>query len=244
MEGCQGALAFSLQSIHLRSYEKKMYLINLVDYTIDSPERDCCLNKLNFGLSQGDAFAIIADSPDRAHMFLKALAMLVKPVSGEFYFKDKKVDFSDYRNLLPCKKKIGYIASDAAMISNITVRENLLYMRYYFENSLSLSLDEKADNLCKIFSIHDKLNVRPGKLRSVDLRIAIAIRELSKSPDLLLLERPEDFIGHTNFDLFTEVLRDLVLTKLPIVFISYDKDFIEEFSNKKIFLKDGTLAVG
>ena len=221
-----------------------MYLINLVDYTIDSQEEDCSFNKLNFALSRGDAFAIIADSPDCAHMFLKVLAMLMKPVSGEFYFKDKKVDFSDYRNLLPCKKKIGYIASDSAMISNITVMENLLYMRYYFENSLSLSLDERADKLCRIFSIHDKLNMYPGRLRSVDLRIAIAIREFTKSPDLLLLERPEDFIGHDNFDLFTEVLRDIVLTKMPIVFISYDKDFIEEFSNKKIFLKGRTLSIG
>ena len=220
-----------------------MYLINLVDYTIDSQEEDCSFNKLNFALSRGDAFAIIADSPDCAHMFLKVLAMLMKPVSGEFYFKDKKVDFSDYRNLLPCKKKIGYIASDSAMISNITVRENLLYTRYYFENSLSLSLDKTATKLCKNFGIYDKLDIRPGRLRSVDLRIAIAIRELVKSPDLLLLERPEDFIGRTNFDLFTEVLKDMVLTKLPIVFISYDKDFIEEFSNKKIFLKNGNLDI-
>jgi ABC-type polar amino acid transport system ATPase subunit len=220
-----------------------MYLINLVDYTIDSPEEDCGLDKLDFALSLGDAFAIIADSPDRAHMFLKTLAMLVKPVSGAFYFKDKKVDFSDYRNLLPCKKKIGYIASDSAMIGNITVRENLLYMRYYFENSLSLSLDEITKKLCKNFGIYDKLDMRPGSLRSVDLRTAIAIRELTKFPDLLLIERPEDFIGHTNLDLFTEVLRDMVLTQMPIVFISYDRDFIEEFSNKKIFLKDGTLDI-
>jgi len=220
-----------------------VYLINLVDYIIDSSEEDCGLDKLDFALSPGDAFAIIADSPDRAHMFLKTLAMLVKPVSGAFYFKDKKVDFSDYRNLLPCKKKIGYIASDSAMIGNITVRENLLYMRYYFENSLSLSLDEMTKKLCQNFGIYDKLDMRPGSLRNIDLRTAITIRELTKSPDLLLIERPEDFIGHTSLDLFTEVLRDMVLTKLPIVFISYDKAFIEEFSNKKIFFKGGTLDI-
>lgn len=243
MEGCPGALALSLQSIHLRRYEKKMYLINLVNYTIDFPELDCSFNKLNFALSRGDTFSIIGDSPDQAHMFLKALAMLVKPVSGDFYFKDKKVDFSDYRNLLSSKKKIGYIASDSAMISNITVRENFLYMRYYFENSLSLSLDKTTKKLCRIFNIHDKLNIRPEMLRSVDLRIAIAIREIVKSPDLLLLERPEAFIGHAKFDLFREVLRDMAMTKLPIVFISYDKDFIEEFSNKKILLKEGTLSI-
>ena len=220
-----------------------MYLINLIDYTIDFPVSGCRFNKLNFALSCGDSFSIIGDSPDQAHMFLKALAMLVKPVSGDFYFKDKKVDFSDYRKLLSCKKKIGYIASDSAMISNITVRENLLYTRYYFENSLSLSLDKTTKKLCRIFNIHDKLNIRPGMLRSVDLRIAIAIRELVKFPDLLLIERPKDFTGHANFDLFVAVLRDMVLSKIPLVFISYDKDFIEEFSNKKIFLKDGTLSI-
>lgn len=215
-------------------------MINLIDYTIDFPEGDGSFNKLNFTLSRDDAFAIIADSPDQAHMFLKVLAMLVKPVSGDFYFKDKKVDFSDYRNLLLCKKKIGYIASDSAMIGNISIRENLLYTRYYFENSLSLSLDETAKKLCKNFGIYDKLDIRPPGLRSVDLRIAIAIRELVKSPDILLLERPEDFIGHANFVFFAEVLRDMVLNQTPLVFISYDKDFIEEFSNKKLFLTDGT----
>ncbi|MCK5509171.1 MAG: hypothetical protein KAI50_11720 [Desulfobacterales bacterium] len=222
-----------------------MYLINLVDYTIDSLEKNCGFDKLDFVLSMDDAFAINTDSSDRAHMFLKSLAMLVKPVSGDFYFKDKKVDFSDYRNLLSFKKKIGYIASDSAMIGNITVRENLLYSRYYFENSLSLSLDEKAKKLCKNFDIYDKLDMRPGRLRSVDLRIAIAIREIVvKSPDILLLERPEDFIGHANFDLFVEVLRDMVLAKIPLVFISYNKDFIKEFSNKKILLKGETLLTG
>lgn len=221
-----------------------MPLINLVDYTIDFPESDCSFNKLNFALSPSDAFAIIADSSDRAHLFLKTLALLVKPVSGAFYFKDKKVDFSDYRNLLSCKKKIGYIASNSAMIGNITVRENLLYMRYYFENSLSLSLDETTKKLCKNLGIYDKLDMRPERLGSVDLRTAIAIRELAKSPDLLLVERPEDFIEHSNFAFFTEVLRDMMLTKLPVVLISYDKNFIEKFSNKKIFLKDGTLSIG
>ena len=218
-----------------------MYLINLVDYTIDSLEKDCGFDKLNFVLSRDDAFAINADFSDRAHMFLKALAMRVKPVSGDFYFKDKKVDFSDYRNLLSLKKKIGYIASDSAMIGNITVRENLLYSRYYFENSLSLSLDETTKKLCENFGIYDKLDMRSGRLRSVDLRIAIAIRELVKSPDMLLLERPEDFVGHDHFDLFVEILRDMVLAKIPLVFISYNKDFIKEFSNKQILLKGGAL---
>ncbi len=56
-----------------------------------------------------------------------------------------------------------------------------------------MDIDEKALKLCKIFNIEDKLDFHPGTLRPVDLRIAI--RELTKSFDILLLEHPEDYFG-------------------------------------------------
>ncbi len=219
-----------------------MYLIELLDYTIAPIGKGNGLNKFYFALSRGDACSISTDSADDAHLFLKALTTLVYPVEGIYRFKGEPVDFSDYRSLLSCKKKIGYIAPDSAMISNITVRENLLLKRYYFENSHSLSLNENVLRLCSMFDICDKLDLRPAMLTLIDLRIAITIREMTKPPDLLLLERPEDFIGHTKFSLFKKILKDMLLSKIPIVFISYDRNFVEAFSNKKILINGGKLT--
>ena len=219
-----------------------MQLIELSNYTLSPIGQGNGLNRFYFDLSKGDVCSIQADLPDDAHLLLKGIAMLEHPTDGAYRFMGEKINFSDHRNLLPYKKKIGYIATDASMISNMSIRENLLLMRYYFENSLSLDIKDDVKNLCVFFDIYDKLDLRPGALRPTELRSAIAIRELTKSPDILLFERPEDFIRHTKFDLFVKLLKEMLLSGLPVVFISYHTDFVKEFSNRKIVISGGNLT--
>ena len=40
--------------------------------------------------------------------------------------------------------------------------------------------------------------------------MAIVIREISKDPEILLLDRPEDFIGHANFDLLVQIFKEWI----------------------------------
>ncbi|MBC8199581.1 MAG: ATP-binding cassette domain-containing protein [Desulfobacterales bacterium] len=218
-----------------------MKLIELSDYTLAPIGQGNGLNQFYFDLSKGDVCSIQADLPDDAHLLLKAIAMLEHPTEGAYRFMGKKINFSDQRNLLPYKKKIGYITIDASMISNMSIRENLLLMRYYFENSLSLDIKDNVKNLCAVFDIYDKLDMRPGELRPTELRSAIVIRELAKSPDILLFERPEDFIRHEKFDLFVKLFKEMLLAGLPVVFISYHTDFVKEFSNRNILISGGNL---
>lgn len=218
-----------------------MHLIELTDYFLEAIGAGNELKHIKFELSKGDICFIQTDVTDDAHNFLKALATLIWPASGTYRFMGKTVNFSDYRKLLPLKKKIGYIGQDAAMISNRTVLENLLLMRCFFENSLTISLDDKAVRLCKIFNLEDKLNVRPGTLRVADLRHAIVIRELTKTFDVLLLDRPEDYFGYSRFDLFNEILEDIIESQQAVVFFSRDRHFIETFTNRKILITGGSL---
>ena len=115
-------------------------------------------------------------------------------------------------------------------------------MRYFHENSLLLTLDDHAVELCRKFDIFDKLERHPGELHSQDIKNTITIRELSKYPDVLVLDRPEDFIDHTKFSLFMETVTAMTQRNLPVVFYSSDTDFIKSFSNKKLKLSKGRLA--
>ena len=167
-----------------------MHVIELTDYTLSPVVEGNGLQGIFFNLSEGDVCAIEADEEDDAAVFLRALGTLTLPVKGTYRFRGENQDLFDYRHLLPIKKKIGYVAQDSAMISNRTVRENLLLMRNYFENSLFIDLDESTAQLCRKFDLEDKLDMRPGALNPLDLQIAITIRELSKSPEVLLVDRP------------------------------------------------------
>jgi ABC-type lipoprotein export system ATPase subunit len=214
-----------------------MYFIELTDYTMMPPGNKTGLNLFHLAVSEGDVCSIRSDSWEDAHLLIRALSTLIAPSKGVYRFKGEKLDFSDYRKLLPIKKKIGFIAPEAAMISNRTIRENLLLIRYYFENSLSISLDDYTFRLCERFRIVDKLDMRPAALDPADLRIAITIREVTKLPELLLVEKPEDFIGQKNFTLFIEVFEEFCMSKVPIVFFSNNNHFIRRFSNREIVIK-------
>ncbi len=216
-----------------------MYLSELSDYVLAPIGTGSGLNRFNFTISKGDAYSIKSDSGDDARLLLKALATLIYPTRGTYLFYGEKLDFTDYRKLLFCKREIGYIALDSAMISNRTIRENLLFMRHYFENSMDISLDEQTKKLCRDFGIYDKLDTHASKLDRMDLRVAIAIRELTKRPKLLIVERPEDLVSHSKRGLFLKILNDMIIAKIPMVLLSYSEDLIRELETKKITIENG-----
>jgi ABC-type molybdate transport system ATPase subunit len=116
-------------------------------------------------------------------------------------------------------------------------------MRYYFENRFNLAIDEETEKLCRRFNLLDKLKMRPAELNPLDFNMAVAIRELSKAPKLLLLERPENLIGDSRLEMFISVLKDRLLQKLPIVFISYNQSFNTAIANNKVLITNGNLTM-
>lgn len=219
-----------------------MTVIELLDYTLAPSGSGSGISGFYFALSTGDVCAIDATNPDDAHQFLRALATLALPLKGTYKFEEKKLNLKHYHELLRCKRKIGYIAPDAALISNITVRQNLLMTRYYFENNINIDLDDETRLLCSAFGLEDKLDKRPAELNSMEAQAAIVIREVSKQPLVFLLQQPEDFIGHAKFDLLVRILNDWIAKQAPIVFLSYDRRLIRRFASRKILITDGSLT--
>lgn len=220
-----------------------MKLIELTNYSFDSKKTGRAFQPFDFAMTHGDVVSISTDSVDDALSFLMALATLIHPLQGEYRYKQKILDFSNYKNLLDAKKHIGFITSQAALISNRTVRENLLLMSAYYTNSLSSQLDQRTQELCRLFSLEDKLELRPAALTDYDYRFAVAVRELIKAPEILLLEYPENFVGIANLEVFNNILFDMLGGEVCIAFISEYPLFIETFSKRELVISKGTVRV-
>ncbi len=217
-------------------------LIELSNYTLPPVGSGNGIASFYFALNHGDVCTIDADTLDDAHTLLRGLATLTYPVAGEFRFKGKRQELSNYRKMLHCKRKIGYIAPDTALISNLSLRQNILIQRYYFENDLTIKLDDKIMALCDTAGICAKLDRRPSELNAMDIQMAIVIREISKEPEMLLLHRPEDYIGHAHFELLTQIFNGWIDSGKPVVFLSYDRRLIRRFANRKILITNGSLT--
>jgi ABC-type ATPase involved in cell division len=86
-----------------------------------------------------------------------------------------------------------------------------------------------------------KLDMRPAELNSIEAQLAIVIREISKNPLVLLIDRPEDFIGHAKFDYLVETFNAWISEQKPVVFVSYDRRLIRRFANRKVLITNGVL---
>jgi ABC-type molybdate transport system ATPase subunit len=219
-----------------------MHLIELSDYTLAAVGSGSGIQGFHFALAPGDVCAIESHHPDDAHMFLRALAGMARPLKGRYRFQGRERNLHRYLEMLECKKQIGYVARDTTLISNLTVRQNLLLQRYYHENRLTIELSPDVRTLCETFGIHEKLDRRPSGLNAMETQAAIVIREVSKKPAVMLLGQPEDFIGHAKFDLITELFNRLIAERLPIVFLSFDRRLVRRFANRKVLITDGALT--
>jgi len=217
-------------------------MIELIDYTIAADASKDSPKQFSLSLDRGDICAIGTDSSAQACTLLKGLATLLYPLSGSYIFMGEMLDFSDYRNLLPFKKKIGYIGTGAAMISNLTIEDNLLLMRHYAENSLDIPIEGFVADLLRLFGLEGVLTMRPGEVAPLSRRLAIAVRELAKSPDLLLVEYPEDYIGQANLPVFRQVLAQMPLPRTVVAMVSDDGGLVSEFANVYVSIVEGNLT--
>lgn len=216
--------------------------IELTDYTLASHKTGYGLKPFHFIMDRGQTCAVHGDEPNDVYLFLRALATMERPATGTYRFFGHRLDFSDYRRLLPWRRKISYIGRDSAMISNLTLRENFLLERTYFENSLKLELSEDVIWFCRVFNLLDKLDVRPGDLNPLNLRVAVAIRELVKASHILIMDGPEEILGHPKFHYFVERIHSMTAGGIPFVYFSEDPRFLAGFAGRKIRIHRGALS--
>jgi len=207
-------------------------VVTLENYALHDMTTGSRLQDFNFSLAPGEACSVSADDADAAHLFTSALATLVYPIFGRYIFLDDVLDFGKYQNLLECKKQIGYFGPDAALVSNLTIRQNLLLSRAYFENRLDLDLDDNVKNLCDAFDLTEKLDLRPTTLSPLDIRAAIITREITKPLKLFIMDSPEDLIGQPGFDSLVTRIEHRAATGIPLVLLCENDDLIDRLTDR------------
>jgi len=144
------------------------------------------------------------------------------------------LNFDNYQNLLEYKKQIGYFGPDAALVSNLTVRQNLLLSRAYYENRLDLDLDDTVKDLCDAFHLTEKLDLRPTALSPLDIRAAIMIREISKPLIFFIMDNPEDLIGQPGFDFLVTRIEHRTAAGMPLVMLSENDELIDRLTDRTV----------
>ncbi|WP_338598282.1 glucose ABC transporter ATP-binding protein GlcV [Sulfolobus tengchongensis] len=151
--------------------------------------RVVALDNVSVIIENGERFGILGPSGAGKTTFMRIVAGLDVPSSGELYFDDRLVASNGRLIVPPEDRKIGMVFQTWALYPNLTAFENIAFPL----TNMRMSKDEirrRVEEVAKILDIHHVLNHYPRELSGgQQQRVALA-RALVKDPSLLLLDEP------------------------------------------------------
>jgi molybdate transport system ATP-binding protein len=168
---------------------------------------------------------------------LDAIAGLRTPARGSIIVNGRVLFSSEHRvNLPPHQRQIGYVPQDVALFPHMNVRRNLVFGRH---PGVSPDLDRVVGMLEIDRLVDRRVNDLSGGERQ---RVALG-RALMSGPSLLLLDEP---LAAVDVPLRRRILPYLQRVRddlrIPIVYVSHDREEVEELADVVVRLEAGRVA--
>ena len=186
---------------------------------------------VNFSIKKGEFLALTGVSGSGKTTLLRTLSGLESAqatieVNNEIWQNEKI-------NLAPQKRKIGFVFQDYALFENMSVLQNLYYVKK--DKELALRLLKITD----LTNLKDRL---PKTLSGGQKQRVSLCRAMMNKPKLLLLDEPLSALDSQ----MREKLQDEILTfhkefKTTTIMVSHDPSEIYKLSSRVIVLQSGKI---
>lgn len=207
------------------------------------------LASLDLQVLRGDVLIIAGESGRGKSTLLRLLVGLEKPRPNElgtergqvFLFGEDIWDIPQER-LRELRRRTGYVFQNNALISNMTIRENIaMPLRYHTDRSeedIELEVSRWIDSL--LLSGHG--HKRPALLSLGMQKRAAVARAMAMRPEILFLDEPTAGLDAKNTDTMLSLIGNLrALSNVAIVMVSHDLSAARALGGKIALLLDGTL---
>lgn len=191
--------------------------------------------------AQGGLTVLFGRSGSGKTSVVNLVAGLARPDQGRIAIGDRVLVDTGRRLFLPVhKRRIGYVFQDARLFPHLTVRQNLLFGRWFAPKA-----ERTADfgTVVELLGLAALLSRRPAGLSGGERqRVAIG-RALLASPRLLLMDEPLaalDEARKAEIIPFIERLRDEA--GVPILYVSHSVSEVRRLASHLVMLTDGRVV--
>ncbi len=171
---------------------------------------------------------------------LNAIAGLLRPERGRIVVGDVVFFDSSGTSVPVQERRVGYVFQDGMLLPHLTVRQNLVYGRFF---TPAAERHADFDRIVALLDLGRLLARRPRDLSGGEKqRVAIG-RALLASPRLLLMDEPLaslDAARKTEILHYVERLRDEM--KIPIVYVSHAIEEVVRLADTMIVISDGKVV--
>jgi molybdate transport system ATP-binding protein len=172
---------------------------------------------------------------------VNVIAGLIRPDEGSVVVDDTVlVDTARGTFLPPHRRRIGYVFQEGRLFPHLSVRQNLLYGRWFASEPQG---GDEFEHVVDLLGIANLLERRPGRLSGGEKqRVAIG-RALLASPRLLLMdEQLASLDDARKAEILPYIERLRETSRVPIVYVSHSIAEVARLATTVVVLSEGRVA--
>jgi len=205
-------------------------------------------SNMSFSIKKHRGYLITGPNEEVNLVLLKVLGGIVHPRSvhpgqqGRVFFLEKDIYEGREKEIIEIKKKIAFVFYEGTMISNLTVRENMLLpFRFHYPDDNCAAALEKIEADLHFFGIPEVLDKRPD-LVSFRIKKKLAyIRAALQEPEVMLLEKPMFNLEEEDRLLVLHYLENLKKNGMTFIIASRYQVILETLIDEAIVLEEGKM---
>ena len=202
------------------------------------------LRGVSFALEKGETLVIMGGSGSGKTVMLRLVAGLIRPDAGTIHVFGRSIEHLSEEELLPIRRRMGYVFQGAALFDSLSVRENVAYPLREHTRLDGREIEARVvRNLRQVGLGPEVLSVLPAELSGgMRKRVGIA-RALAVEPEVLLFDEPTAGLDPTNSKLVAELIQQLHggVCDTAIV-VTHDLELAKTVADRVAVLIDGRFA--
>jgi len=149
------------------------------------------IDSVSFDIPLGKVTCVLGPSGSGKSILLKIMSGIIVPSSGNIIMDNIDIMTLNEDELKNIRRRISFVFQDGALLSNLSIRENLLLpVNFHFPDMTFTDKNNRINEFLKEYNIEHTLNKRPSEISSANRKIVAFIRALMTDPDVLIVDEP------------------------------------------------------
>jgi phospholipid/cholesterol/gamma-HCH transport system ATP-binding protein len=224
-----------------RAVESRQPVVQLRNLRLHFGEKQV-LNDVSLAVDAQERLVIIGQSGAGKTTLLRIILGIVRPNEGSVFFREREVSRLNDHELEQIRMRMGMVYQDSALLSSLTVRENLALPLQELTDKTPAEIDRIVDKKLEMVEMTGEDKLMPFELSGgMRKRVALA-RALVMEPELILFDEPTQGLDPVIGAVIDELIINLTQrTKTTSIIVTHLMDSAFHVATRMAMLHRGKI---